>query len=256
MGRVLRHAQSCADAACEINHGNVGEVEQVFRVGSVGRPMEGKADTKLRGRDVLVSYFKRKFLQAMLTYSNCTTSSSGKADIWVKLDYCVFIIEELQNPLPALAILRDIEKAELSFPQRFLVFRYEKFVRSLKIAKDDKDSALQMMNIQQQAFIENFEEMLMDTTQKYIVLWEMLEDESPTYERLLQTCFGLLEQLEEVDQYYTMIYKTRLKNYRIYMLYATFLSDVIHEPTKAKKIMTMYRPIPTCLGPRTSGTQG
>ena len=200
-------------------------------------------DIKLRGRDVLVSYTKRRFLNAIVAgylKLGFVIPCRGRGNLGLKLDYCLFAIEELQNPLAALAMLKEVEKSEPTIMDKFLAFRYEKLIKGIKLAKDDKDSAQQMMNIQQQTFIEDFEEMLIDTTQKYIILWEMLEDESPKYGRLVQNCFALLEQLEEVERFYAVIHKSRLKNYRIYMLYSSFLSDIIHEPTKGKKIMTMY----------------
>ncbi len=166
----------------------------------------------------------------------------GRADVELKLDYCLFAIEELRSPLAALATLRDIESAEPQITQRFLAFRYERLLKVIKVAKDDKDSAQQMLNIQQQSLVDTFEDMLMDTAQKYVVLWEALEDESPTYERFVQNCFTLLEQLDELERFFAAIHRAKIRNFRAYMLYSMFISDVLHEPAKGKKIMDMYSP--------------
>ncbi len=83
-------------------------------------------------------------------------------------------------------------------------------------------------------------ELLVETTHKYLLLWEDLEEESPDYERLLEHLFGLLELLAEVDKMYATLQRERVKNFRIYMLYAGFLSEVLHENDHSQRVVKLY----------------
>jgi len=156
-----------------------------------------------------------------------------------KLEYCLFSIEELHSPILALSTLKEIEKNNATFMQKFLAYRYYRIAHSVKVLTDDKSNQ-QIINMQQQATADEFEELLVETTHKFIVLWEDLQEESPDYERLVEHTFILLEQLKEVEEFYSIITKEKIRNFRIYMLYSAFLSDVLHEAQKSKKILKMY----------------
>ena len=119
------------------------------------------------------------------------------------------------------------------------MYRYEKMLHDIKPRSEDKNNAQQILNMQQQNLVDSFEECIIETAHKFLSMWEDLQEQSTDYQKLTEHTFGLLEQLEEVENMYGLIYQEKLKEPRIFILYSRFLSDVLHENTKSQKVMKL-----------------